>query len=251
MSCAQAFTIGVMTALAVQWRTRPWLQRFLDATICLACLFWRQPNLPLLLPSFALAYTVWTTLPGSSKNLNLPSHSKFMRQLKLVQSVEKQDECGVCWNDNQELAELPCGHICCRRCLQLMGDNFQTACPFCRRPLFCRYDRAVYVLTKGGMMCTTLNALFSLAQFVLEIRRARYLDAILPLGTLCGLGGFLAYTSALYRYFDENWWRGAPATTGSNGWSLQAALSACSTGAFLLWQTFWKTNWLVLQASES
>lgn len=251
MTCAQAFTIAAITALAVQWRARPWLQRILDLTICLACLSWRQPNLPLLLPAFAMAYTVWTSLPGSLRAMNLPSHSNFMRHLQIVKAPAEQDACGVCWDDGQELAKLPCNHLCCRRCLQLMGDKFQTACPFCRTPLFCNYDRTVFGLSKGSVICATVNAALSLAQIVLETRRSRYLDTLLPLLTLCGSGGYLFMVSIALRHFGQEWWRGTPATVGVTSWSLQMACFACFSGAFLLWQTFWNTNRLVLKAEST
>lgn len=224
------------------------MQRTSDLTVCLACLLWRQPNLPLLLPSVAVAYTVWTTLPGSFGATNLPSHSKFMRQLNIVKSDGKQDECGVCWDDAQNLAELPCCHFCCRRCLQLMGDRLQTACPFCRRPLFSSYDRLMFVLSKTSVVCTTLNALLSLAQIIFQIQRARYLDTdtLLPLAALCTLGGYLVFTRFLIRHFGENWWRGSPATLGSTTWSVQVACFSCFSGIFLLWQTFWNTNQMAL-----
>lgn len=248
MTCAHAFTVAAMTALAVQWRVRPWLQRISDLTVCLACISWRQPNLPLLLPSFAVAYTVWTSLPGSLSTMNLPSHSKFMRQLEVVKAAGEQDACGVCWDDGQELAKLPCNHLCCRRCLQSMGAHFQTACPFCRRPLFSNYDRLVFVFSKGSVTCTTLNTLLSLAQVVFQIRHAHYLDAdtLLPLATMCTLGGYLAFSGALIRRHERNWWRLTPGAIGRSTMSLNASGFACLTGTFLLWQTFWKTNKLAL-----
>lgn len=56
-----------------------------------------------------------------------------------LRTQDKAAECMVCW-DELTLLRLPCGHEACMQCLQSMGENYQTSCPMCRRPLFSAID---------------------------------------------------------------------------------------------------------------
>lgn len=102
---------------------------------------------------FALGYTTWSLLPGSFTSLDLPSHSAFMKGLG---KQDKQAEYMVCW-DKHTLAQLPCGHGLCERCLQLMGRHCQTACPMCRNPLFEVMDWSVLAAMKSAIISLTIT----------------------------------------------------------------------------------------------
>jgi RNA polymerase subunit RPABC4/transcription elongation factor Spt4 len=155
----QTLTLVVLCGLPLQWSHRTWSEVLKDLLACVLCLcghFTRM--LPRLLFSLAIAYVAWVSTPESFSSLTLPRHSKFMRTLFFPpgEELEEPEESKVCWDDNNRLAHMPCGHRFCESCLQLMGEQFQTACPMCRVPLFSRHDRMMFIVSKSALAISAI-----------------------------------------------------------------------------------------------
>jgi hypothetical protein len=122
----------------------------------------------------ALEYTIWNILPGYFALFDLPSHSAFMRDLRMR---EQPGKCIVCW-DTRPLAELPCNHQSCKDCLQLMGEYGQTACPLCRTPLFGARDWPVLAAMKTVVASMGVQTALCLLSAQFEIRRGHVLNSV-------------------------------------------------------------------------
>jgi hypothetical protein len=139
---------------------------------CMALLSQHQPR-ELWAFCLALEYTVWNLLPGSFALFDLPSHSAFMRDLRVR---EQPGKCIVCW-DTRPLAKLPCKHESCKDCLQLMGEYDQTACPLCRTPLFGARDWPVLAAMKTVVASMGVGTALCLLNTQFEIRRSHILNS--------------------------------------------------------------------------
>jgi hypothetical protein len=142
-------------------------------TTCTVLLNQHQPR-ELWAFCLALGYTVWNLLPGSFALFDLPSHSTFMRDLRVR---DQPGKCIVCW-DKRPLAELPCKHESCKDCLQLMGEYGQTACPLCRTPLFGARDWPVLAAMKTVVASMGVLTALCLLNAQFEIRRGHLLNSV-------------------------------------------------------------------------
>lgn len=211
------------------------------STICTILLIYPVTVHHLLPPLLSLTLLIWTSLPGSFADIqHLPSHSTFMRSLVIIQRRQDEDDCKICWTSTSPLALLPCDHKACTTCLRTMGTYFQTACPQCRRPLFGTYDRLVFVVSKGSVVCAATNFILFTLQAILELRQGKGMwDLAVTIGSLWGLGGYLSCIWRLVGAFGGNWWRGAPGETNwmkGSGTPVMACV-AFGTGLGLLVQT--------------
>lgn len=244
MEPLQALTAAVLCGLPLQY-PRPVRSAYIrDFVAALSCLLLHLRKPATLSLSFAIAYVVWTLVPGSFSSLTLPSYATFKRATSFVEPKDESDECKVCWDTAHLLAQLPCGHHVCEGCLELMNEHFQTACPTCRRPLFCVHDRAVFVLTKASATCGAVNIVLHFLVGVYELRSAAYYHAIFSIGFSYAIGRYHLWLYwILISEYGENWWRGSPAATrGESAISLQRAGLASVTGIVLLFQTLWTSR---------
>ena len=155
---------------------------------------------------------------------------------------EEPEECKVCWDDAR-LASMPCGHHFCKRCLQLMGEQFQTSCPMCRVPLFSRRDPMMFIVSKSAVAISAVNlAIYSL-RLLREVQARRYALAVVSLGSMSPMIFHLLFTIYQCRTKGENWWRdSAASTTELTSGQLKAAGFTLETGLFLFVQTLWVTR---------
>lgn len=190
--------------------------------------------------SIALFSTVWTRLPGSYSSFKYPSYSDFTRRLQFVQPRRATEDCWVCWDSEHRLAELICGHRACERCLQLMREKFQTACPVCRQPLFDVYDRTAFVLAKGSVASATTTATLIAIRASYELQRSAYYQALFVLAPLLFTAIYLRIVFYYVHHFGETWWRydgqGKKAKTGME---LVSYALPFGTGILSLCHTLW------------
>ena len=149
----------------------------------LACMLLLNQHQPRELWAFCLAmgYTLWNLLPGSFALFDLPSHSTFMRNLRVQ---DQPGRCIVCW-DTRILAALPCKHESCNDCLQLMGEYGQTACPLCRTPLFGARDWPVLAAMKTVVASMGVQTALCLLNAQYEIRRGGLLNTVVWVVASC------------------------------------------------------------------
>jgi hypothetical protein len=238
----QALTAGVLCSLFLQWPRATWSGYVRDLVAGLSCLALNLRKPATLSLSLAIAYVVWTFVPGSLSSLNLPSYAKFRRTTVFVEPKDESDECRVCYDTAHALAQLPCGHRFCEGCLQLMNEHFHTACPMCRRPLFSSYDRTVFVMFKASVTCGAVNAILHLLMCIHEVRSAQYYAAVFSFGFSCLISRYLWHIGVLVRAFGENWWRGGATAMGMTPVSVRAACLGLGSGVFLLCQTLWTSR---------
>ena len=227
-----------MCLLFVFWRGRSSQQRIGDLNVWAACLTLRYWDKSLWALILAIGYTAFTCIPGSFPSGNLPSHATFMRGLKLVEAKDDGEECRICLDDEQRLAKLPCGHRFCIGCLELMGKTLQTACPYCRRPLFGRYDRLVYIATKGATTILVINPILLSLQGIDDARKHHYINASTSLASLCMSGYWLTQVGYLCLQTGEFWWRGLP-DVGLDKTAVLSGCCACVSGVTAMWQLLW------------
>lgn len=222
----QALTVLALSFLFILWR-KAWTQRVIDLSICIICISLHHLTLPLLSLGIAVGHTFFTTSPGNFTSLELPTYAEFTRQLKHESSEEQ--ECGICYDSSQTLAQLPCSHYCCIRCLDLMAKDIQTICPYCRRPLFDVYDRWVYVLTKGCFSFYGADAFLCAVIGVHYCKQAAWGGALLFLGASCYFGVCFYMFLDLMKQFGDTWWRGGLAS-GMKPFDVKMQAFGCSVG---------------------
>lgn len=239
----QTLTLVFLCALPLQWSYKTWPAISRDLLASVLCLYGHSvtmipPRLPF---SLAIAYVVWVSTPSSFSSLTLPRHSEFMRNLVFPPS-EEPEECKICWDDAR-LAQMPCGHRFCKRCLQLMGEQFQTTCPMCRVPLFSKHDRMMFIVSKSAVAISAVNlAIYALRVFR-ELQAGKHALAVVSLGSTLPMLFHLAFTIYQCRKKGENWWRDSvTSTTEPTGRQLRAAGFALGSGLFLFVQTLWVTR---------
>lgn len=210
----QTLTLHVLCGLPLQWPYKRWPAIPRDLLASLLCIYGHSltgtpPRLPF---SLAVAYVVWVSTPGSFRSLTLPRHSEFMCNLTLPPN-EEPEECKVCWDDVR-LARMPCGHRFCKRCLQLMGEQFQTACPMCRVPLFSRHDRAMFIVSKSAVAISALNlAIYAPLKVLREVQAGKYALVVISLCSTLPMIFHLLFTTYQCRKKGENWWRDSAENT--------------------------------------
>jgi RNA polymerase subunit RPABC4/transcription elongation factor Spt4 len=231
----QTLTLVVLCGIPLQWPYRLWPAIPRDLLASLLCIHGHSltgisPRLP---SSLAIAYVVWVSIPGSFSSLTLPRHSEFMHSLALSPDQEPQ-ECKVCWDDAR-LARMPCGHRFCKRCLQLMGEQFQTCCPMCRVPLFSRHDRAMFIVSKSAVAISAVNLAIYTLRVTREVQARKHALAVVSLGSTRPMIFHLLFTIYQCRKKGNNWWRdSATSTTEPTSGQLKAAGFASRTGLLAL-----------------
>lgn len=235
----QPLTLLAISLLLCSWKSKSYLERTIDSAICLALLIWNSTWRPLLSLSFTLAYAVWYFLPGSLSSLDSPSHARFMRNLQIVKPSEGDDgeeECRVCWDDEQELAKLPCNHYCCRRCLQVMGKTRRNTCPICRRALFSGNDQAAFLIFRANMTCSTVSLALLLLRTYLEIQESLYMLACISFVDTGAHVALVAFRGYLIWEYGEDWWRGGPSAVGGTKLSMRLNWFLLFVGVLDVWQ---------------
>ena len=186
----------------------------------LACMVLLNQYQPRELWAFCLAmgYTLWNLLPGSFALFDLPSHSTFMRNLRVQ---DQPGRCIVCW-DTRILAALPCKHESCKDCLQLMGEYGQTACPLCRTPLFGARDWPVLAAMKTVVASMGVQTALCLLNAQYEIRRGSLLNTVVWVVASCfTVPVFWCVLMYIVIPNSDDWWckssgRFSSATTGAS-----------------------------------
>jgi hypothetical protein len=174
----------------------------LNLTICMVLLNQHQPR-ELWAFCLALGYTIWNLLPGSFALFDLPSHSAFMRSLRVRAQPSK---CIVCW-DTRVLAVLPCKHESCKDCLQLMGEYGQTACPLCRTPLFGARDWPVLAAMKTVVASMGVQTALCLLNAQYEIRRGSISNTVVWMVASCfTVPVFWCVLVYIILPNSEDWW---------------------------------------------
>lgn len=239
----QTLTLVVLCGLPLQWPYRSWPAIPRDLLASLLCIYGHSftGTPPRLRFSLAVAYVVWVSTPGSFSSLILPRHSEFMHNLT-ISPDDELEECKVCWDDAR-LAQRPCGHRFCKRCLQLMGEQFQTSCPMCRVPLFSRHDRAMFVVSKSAVAISAGILDIYALRVMREVQAGKYALAVVSLGSTLPMIFHLLFTIYQCRKKGENWWRdSAENTKEPTSRQLKAAGFALGSGLFLFVQTLWVTR---------
>lgn len=241
-----ALTVLALSCLFVFWHRRPLKQRFIDLVICFSCsgLHHAKFQLPLLSLALAISYTLFTCSPGNFASLTLQTYPDFKRGLPIVPTITNdsgemvEEDCPVCYDSNQIIAQLPCNHRCCISCLDLMAKRLYTMCPQCRTPLFAVYDHWIYVLYKGAMAslgtCLTLCAVVGVHFFRNGAWGNTY--ALLYLGSVFPMGYFFQWYCDIMRLFGDDWWRGRGNNSGRFS-DVVVAACECGAGMWFIGQT--------------
>jgi hypothetical protein len=201
-------TFAILTLYQMFFLYRQGVQRRQVITFsmtCLACMVLLNQHQPRELWAFCLAlgYTIWNLLPGSFALFDLPSHSAFMRNLRVR---DQSGKCIVCW-DTRLLAVLPCKHEGCKDCLQLMGEYGQTACPLCRTPLFGARDWPVLAAMKTVIASMGVQTALCLLNAQYEIRRGILLNAVVWMVAFCfAVPVFWCVLVYIIIPNSEDWW---------------------------------------------
>lgn len=180
-------TYVVLCLLLLQLSRKTWPYYAADLATSLACVTLNHFKQPLLSCNLAIGYTIWNLIPGSLAAKDLPSHSEFMRSLKIKEPADPTTECVICWDDDQSTAELPCGHQFCLPCIKLMtaGGKFHTTCPTCRRRLFNVAERFQIAGMKGNLACSSLMFARAILNCVHETTRHNYVSVGLSSAQIC------------------------------------------------------------------
>jgi hypothetical protein len=209
-----ATTYAVLCLLLLQLGRKTWPYYAADLVTSFACVVLHHFKQPLWAFNLAIGYTIWNLIPGSLAAKDLPSHSEFMRSLKIKESADSPTECVICWEDDQSHAELPCGHTFCLPCIKLMtaGDKFQTTCPTCRQPLFNVGERFKITGMKGNYTCFALTLARAILHFSHEFTRRHYGMAGFVFAMILVMLAMPAYL--IYRIRSEQhlgtWWTNKP-----------------------------------------
>jgi hypothetical protein len=240
----KTLTLVVLCGLPPQWLHRTWTEVSRDLVASVLCFSGHFTGMPPRLPfSLAIAYVVWVSTPGSFSWLTLPRHSEFMRSL-VFPPTEQPEDCKVCW-DEKRLAQIPCGHRFCKSYLQLIGERYQTSCLVCRTPLFSRYDRMMFMVSKGAVAIAAVNLAIYPLRLVRELQASKYALAIVSLGSMSPMVFYLVFVIFQCRQKGEDWWRDSAdpekLSQPTQG-RLKAAAFALGTGLFIFSQTLWITR---------
>lgn len=236
-----ATTYAFLCLLLLQLGRKPRPYYAVDLATSLACVTLQHFKQPLLSFHLAIGYTVWNLAPGSLGTIELPTHKDFLRNLKIKEPADPPTECVICWDDDQTIAELPCGHQFCLPCIKLMpeSENFQTTCPTCRKPLFNIAERFQTIGRKGNYTCFVLNFARAVFQFAHEMMRPRYDMAALAFAQICFLLAFPAYL--IYKVWAagalDGWWTDKPTAKSWN--DLRTSATVVIASVILICTNFW------------
>ena len=201
-------TFAILTLYQMFFLYRQGVQRRQVITFSMTCLAYMvllNQHQPRELWAFCLAlgYKIWNLLPGSFALFDLPSHSAFMRNLRVR---DQSGKCIVCW-DTRLLAVLPCKHEGCKDCLQLMGEYGQTDCPLCRTLLFGARDWPVLAAMKTVVASMGVQTALCLLNAQYEIRRGILLNAVVWMVTSCfAVPVFWCVLVYIIIPNSEDWW---------------------------------------------
>ncbi|CZT18498.1 uncharacterized protein RCC_04343 [Ramularia collo-cygni] len=195
---------------------------------------------PLLALGLAIAYTVFTCIPGSWSASNLPKYSKFRQRLVIVEANDK--DCMVCYDKENPLALLPCNHECCTGCLDLMAAGYQTTCPACRTPLFNANDEIIYALTRGSVASMVTNIILLSFVGFQDYRDSDWTGVAIRFGSQCVLTPMLWFYGTLMWEHGDGWWRMIFSAAKRTPLDLKMAVFAMASGTFASWAILWSTR---------
>ncbi|KAI7528082.1 hypothetical protein KC331_g15939, partial [Hortaea werneckii] len=245
------FTLIVLGCLFLQWPRKTNQSRLTDLlaiTCCLTLLYPQQIHLSLLASNLSLFYLSWSLIPGpySGKTPpNLPDWPTLLAALPLkthsttpgeekeneakdpstrtptspsTQEEEEEETCMICWtppHPSNPLLQLPCTHLACRPCLDLLfppassststnnpftsissnpptnssqSSPFYT-CPLCHQPLATNpLTPKIYLLQKTRVALYPVAILLYLLTIFYRLRRGELWSATWPLPFLLTAG---------------------------------------------------------------
>jgi len=234
-------TYAFLCLLLLQLGRKPWPYYVADLATSFACVALHHFKQSQLAFNLAIGYTIWNLIPGSLATIELPSHTEFMRDLKIKHPSDSPIDCLICWDDDQSHAELPCGHQFCLPCIKLMtaGEKFQTTCPTCRRPLFNIAERFQLAGMKGNYTCFVITLCRAILHFAHETRRQDYFMAGFALAQVCVMvtvPAYLMYKSWSMGFFSD-WVMAKPSAKTWN--DLRATGIVCSMSVVMVCVNFW------------
>ncbi|KAI6788346.1 hypothetical protein KC361_g9102 [Hortaea werneckii] len=140
-------TLIILACLFLQWPQKTNKARLIDLlaiTLSLALLLPQNIHLSLLASNISLFYLSWTLIPGPySRDAppNLPDWPTLLASLPRkpgpgeaganadAEEEERSDECMICWSSPSPLhplLQLPCSHLACKPCLNLLFPTTTT-----------------------------------------------------------------------------------------------------------------------------
>lgn len=239
-----ATTYAVLCLLLLQLGRKTWPYYTADIATSLACVTLHHFKQPLLSFNLAIGYTFWNLIPGSLATKDQPSHSEFMRNIKIKEPVDSPTECVICWEDDQTHVELPCGHQFCLSCIKLMttSEKFQTTCPTCRRPLFNVAERFQIAGVKGNYTCFVLTLFRAVLHFTHDLARHHYVMAGFAFAQIFIMSATPAYL--IHRIWAAEhlgpWWTNKPAAKSWNDLYVTGIVFA--TSVVMVCLNFWSDS---------
>ncbi|KAI6809138.1 hypothetical protein KC342_g18429 [Hortaea werneckii] len=247
-------TLIILASLFLQWPQKTNKARLIDLlaiTLSLALLFPQNLHLSLLASNLSLFYLSWTLIPGpySRDTLpNLPDWPTLLASLPRkpgsgeadadAEEEERSDECMICWSSPSPLhplLQLPCSHLACKPCLDLLFPTTSTltttnpsnpftssvpnpttssqtspayTCPLCRTPLALNPSvQQIFFLQKIRVaLYPVATFLYGLA-ILYRFRRGEYWSATWPVPFLLTVGVLpLAVHVLSMREQGAAWW---------------------------------------------
>jgi hypothetical protein len=244
-----AITLGILALTLLQWHCKAWIYRISDVIAYLGCLVLHNTSHPLLSLCLATLHTTWSILPGSFASLNLPSHARFMAEMKFTPPphASKDEKCIVCWDDESPIGKLACTHTICASCLTAMASAYQTACPLCKHPLFTIHDHLLLFINKASLSIQSITLLLHCLILWDEIQHLRYFNIVIG----CSYLGFIGWITVnayipLINQGGENWWRPYANSKGGVGRSIRMIGCSFGLGVVVLGQTVYANRKLFL-----
>ncbi|KAI6972469.1 hypothetical protein KC355_g11654, partial [Hortaea werneckii] len=224
------FTLLLLACLLLQWpknTNKARLTDFLAMAVCLALLSPQHIHLALLASNLSLFHLSWTLIPGpySGKTPpNLPDWPTLLASLpqkphptalkespqedktpsitnpsspSTQEEEEEEEACMICWTSPlppTPLLQLPCTHLACKPCLNLLFPRIPTNNPFTNLPA----NRSQASPTYTCPLCHTPLALNPLVQQTFRLQKARV--AFYPVAT------FLYLLAIFYRFRRGEYW---------------------------------------------
>ncbi|KAI7055400.1 hypothetical protein KC339_g18386, partial [Hortaea werneckii] len=246
------FTLIVLGCLFLTWPKKTNQSRLTDLlaiTCCIALLYPQQIHLSLLASNLSLFYLSWTLIPGpysGKTSPNLPDWPTLLASLPLQsrpptpageekeneakdpstpyptpsstqeEGEEEEETCMICWTPpgpSTPLLQLPCTHLACKPCLNLLFPSPSTdssnpftsipsnpptnsshssplyTCPLCHQPLATNpLTPKIYLLQKTRLALYPVAILLYLLTIFYRLRRGELWSATWPLPFLLTAG---------------------------------------------------------------
>lgn len=141
---------------------------------------------------FTSSFFVWTRLPGSPfDGFRLLGFNAFLeasdergavdagiQKARLAaDGFDHTPVCLVCWSADQSPLLLPCEHLVCRECLEMMKNQRRTCCPMCRRVLFHNNDSVRCAIHKAVASALTARLTADGIYILLQLWHGQYWEA--------------------------------------------------------------------------